>query len=145
MGHRDKVVKLGRTRAHRDATLSNMAMSLFIHRVIKTTDSKAKALKPIVDKIITLAKQDTLHAKRRVALKIKQKEVFKKLFSEIVPQFADRNSGFTRIVKLGVRKGDGAPMSVVELLTEKKAETTDKKGKKKATKKATKKTGKAAK
>lgn len=130
MGHRDKVVKLNRTKSHRDATLSNMAMSLFEHRIIKTTDSKAKALKPIVDRIISIAKQDTLHAKRQVALKIKQKDVFKKLFSEIVPQFGDRTSGFTRIVKLGVRKGDGAPMSVIELLIEPKADATAKKDKK---------------
>ncbi|MEA1979711.1 MAG: 50S ribosomal protein L17 [candidate division Zixibacteria bacterium] len=139
MGHRDKVKKLGRTKPHREALMSNMAMSLFIHRVIKTTDAKAKALKPVVDKIISTAKEDTLHSKRQVAKTIKQKDVFKKLFSEIVPQFSDRDSGFTRVVKLGVRRGDGAPMSVVELLTEKKVKETDKKDKKaKKTKKASK-------
>ena len=136
MGHRDKVKKLGRTKPHREALLSNMAMSLFTHRVIKTTDAKAKALKPVVDKIISTAKEDTLHAKRQVAKTIKQKDVFKKLFSEIVPQFSDRDSGFTRVVKLGVRRGDGASMSIVELLTEKKVEEKDKKDKK--TKKASK-------
>ena len=130
MGHRDKVKKLGRTKPHREALLSNMAMSLFTYRVIKTTDAKAKALKPVVDKIISTAKEDTLHAKRQVAKTIKQKDVFKKLFSEIVPQFSDRDSGFTRVVKLGVRRGDGAPMSIVELLTEKKVKETDKKAKK---------------
>ena len=139
MGHRDKVKKLGRTKPHREALMSNMAMSLFLHRVIKTTDAKAKALKPVVDKIISTAKEDTLHSKRQVAKTIKQKDVFKKLFSEIVPQFSDRDSGFTRVVKLGVRRGDGAPMSVVELLTEKKVKETDKKDKKaKKTKKASK-------
>jgi large subunit ribosomal protein L17 len=130
MGHRDKVKKLGRTKSHREAMLANMAMSLFTHRMIKTTDAKAKALRPFVDRIIATAKKDTLAAKRQVARTIRQKEVFKKLFTEIVPQFADRNSGFSRVIKLGVRRGDGAPMSVVELLTPKPLEESDKKGKK---------------
>jgi len=130
MGHRDKVKKLGRTKSHREAMLSNMAMSLFTHRVIKTTDSKAKALKPIVDRIITTAKENTLHAKRQVARTITNKEVFTKLFTEIIPQFSERNSGFARVIKLGVRRGDGAPLSVVELLTEKPKEEIDTKAKK---------------
>lgn len=130
MGHRDKVKKLGRTKPHREAMLANMAMSLFTHRVIKTTDAKAKALKPLVDRLISTAKQDTLHAKRQVARTVKNKDVFKKLFAEIVPQFAERNSGFSRVVKLGVRRGDGAPLSVVELLTEKPTEKADAKAKK---------------
>ncbi len=102
--------------------LANMAMSLFTHRVIKTTDAKAKALKPLVDRIIATAKKDTLHAKRQVARTVKNKDVFKKLITEIVPQFSERTSGFSRVVKLGVRRGDGAPISVVELLTEKPAD-----------------------
>ena len=130
MGHRDKVKKLGRTKPHREAMLANMAMSLFTHRVIKTTDAKAKALKPLVDRLISTGKEDTLHAKRMVARTINNKEVFKKLFAEIIPQFTDRTSGFTRVVKLGVRRGDGAPISVVELLTEKVVVETDDKGKK---------------
>lgn len=130
MGHRDKVKKLGRTKPHREAMLANMAMSLFTHRVIKTTDAKAKALKPLVDRLISTGKEDTLHAKRMVARTINNKEVFKKLFAEIIPQFTDRTSGFTRVVKLGVRRGDGAPISVVELLTEKVVVETDEKGKK---------------
>ena len=132
MGHRDKVKKLGRTRSHREAMLANMAMSLFTHRVIRTTDAKAKALKPLVDRIIATAKQDTLSAKRQVARTVKNKEVFKKLFSEIVPQFSERQSGFSRVIKLGVRRGDGAPISVVELLTQpSKAETEGKSKKEK--------------
>lgn len=130
MGHQDKVKKLGRTKSHREAMLANMVMSLFTHRVIKTTDAKAKALKPLVDRLISTAKKDTLTAKRQVAKTIHQKKVFKKLFGEIVPQFADRTSGFSRVVKLGVRRGDGAPVSVVELLTPKPVEESDKKGKK---------------
>ena len=107
-----------------------MAMSLFSHRIIKTTDAKAKALKPVVDRLISTAKQDTLHAKRQVARTVRQKDVFKKLFNEIVPQFADRTSGFTRVIKLGVRRGDGAAVSVVELLIDKKEVGPDKKAKK---------------
>jgi large subunit ribosomal protein L17 len=126
MGHRDKVKKLGRTKSHREAMLANMAMSLFTHRVIRTTDTKAKALKPLIDRIISTAKKDTLHAKRLVAKTIKNKEVHKKLFTEIIPQFTDRTSGFSRVIKLGVRRGDGAPISVVELLTEKPVEDTKK-------------------
>lgn len=136
MGHRDKIHKLGRTKSHREAMLANMAMSLFIHRVIKTTDSKAKALRPLVDRLISTAKKDTLASKRLVARTIRQKQVFKKLFKEIVPQFRERTSGFTRVIKLGVRHGDGAPMSVVELLTEKPKVETDKKKAKKAKKEA---------
>ena len=129
MGHRDKGKKLGRTKSHREAMLANMAMSLFTHRAIKTTDAKAKALKPLVDRIISTAKKDTLTAKRQVARTIPQKPVFKKLFAEIVPHFAERDSGFTRFIKLGVRRGDGAPISVVELLTPRPI-VEDKKGKK---------------
>ncbi|MDH3891460.1 MAG: 50S ribosomal protein L17 [candidate division Zixibacteria bacterium] len=140
MGHFDRVKKLGRTRPHREAMLGNMAMSLFQHRMIKTTDAKAKALRPLVDRLISTAKKDTLAAKRQVARTVKNKDVFKKLFSEIVPQFADRDSGFSRVIKLGVRRGDGAPLSVVELLIEKPKEADDKKDKKK--KKAAAKAGK---
>ncbi len=139
MGHQDKVTKLGRTRAHREAMLKNMAMSLFEHRVIKTTDAKAKALRPIVDRIIANAKKGTLASKREVAKSVHQKKIFKKLFNEIVPQFEERNSGFTRVVKLGVRRGDGAQMAVVELLTEAPKEEADKKDKKAKKKTAAKK------
>jgi len=117
MGHLDKVRKLGRTKPHREAMLNNMAMSLFTHRIIKTTDAKAKALRPFVDRIIKTAKKDTLASKRQVAKSIKVKSVFVKLYSDIVPQFTDRTSGFTRVIKVGTRRGDAAPMSVVELLT----------------------------
>lgn len=132
MGHQDKVVKLGRTRTHRDAMLANMAMSLFTHRVIKTTDAKAKALRPIVDRLISTAKKNTLASKRIVAKTVHDKEVFKKLYTDILPALGERHSGFTRVVKLGVRRGDGALMSVVELLTPRPVEEpeTDKKGKK---------------
>ena len=119
MGHQDKVKKLGRTKPHRESMMANMAMSLIQHRMIKTTDAKAKALRPIVDRLITTAKKDTLASKRQVAKTIHVKEVFKHFYAEVVPKFADRQSGFTRVMKLGVRRGDGAPISVVELLIEK--------------------------
>ena len=139
MGHRDKIKKLGRTKPHREAMLSNMAMSLILHRMIKTTEAKAKALQPVIDRLITTAKKDTLAAKRQVAKTVHVKDVFKKFFGEIVPQFADRDSGYTRVMKLGVRRGDGAPMSVVELLVEKpKVEADDKKKDKKKAKAAAK-------
>jgi large subunit ribosomal protein L17 len=111
--------------------LANMAMSLFEHRLIKTTDAKAKALRPLVDRLISTAKKDTLAAKRQVARTVKNKEVFKKLFADIVPKFADRDSGFSRVIKLGVRRGDGAPLSVVELMIDKPKKVDDKKDKKK--------------
>lgn len=130
MGHQDKVAKLNRTKSHREAMLANMAMSLFQHRVIRTTDARAKALRPLVDRLIVTAKKNTLASKRQVARTVHVKEVFTKLYGEILPQFAERTSGFTRVLKLGIRRGDGAPMSVVELLTAAPVETTDAKGKK---------------
>lgn len=130
MGHRDKVRKLGRTKPHREAMLSNMAMSLVLHRMIKTTDAKAKALRPVIDRLIVTAKKGTLASKRQVAKTIHVKDIFKKFFDEVVPQFADRDSGFTRVMKLGVRRGDGAPISIVELLIEKPKVEKDDKAKK---------------
>lgn len=117
--------------------LRNMAMSLFLHRTIKTTDAKAKALRPVVDRIIATAKENTLASKRLVAKTVTQKEVFKKLYSDIVPHFSNRQSGFTRVMKLGFRKGDNAPISIVELLTPKAVEVAEpEKGKKKSATKA---------
>jgi len=136
MGHRDKVKKLGRTKPHRESMLANMAMSLIQHRMIKTTEAKAKALRPVIDRLITTAKKGTLASKRQVAETVHVKEIFKKFYDEIVPQFADRDSGYTRIMKLGVRRGDGAPISVVELMIEKPKVEKDAKKKDKKTAKA---------
>jgi large subunit ribosomal protein L17 len=130
MGHRDKIKKLGRTKPHREAMLSNMAMSLVQHRMIKTTDAKAKALRPVIDRLISTAKKGTLASKRQVARTIHVKDIFKKFYGEVVPQFAERDSGFTRVMKLGVRRGDGAPMSVIELMIEKPKVEKDAKAKK---------------
>jgi large subunit ribosomal protein L17 len=137
MRHQIKVKKLGRPKAHREAMLANMATSLFANRTIETTETKAKELRRLTDRLITTAKEDTLAARRKVGRIIKDKAVMKKLFSEIIPQFKDRSSGFTRVMRKGFRRGDNAMISVVELLTEKpKVEKT--KGKKEKDKKSAK-------
>jgi large subunit ribosomal protein L17 len=109
--------------------LANMAASLFLHSKVKTTTPKAKALRPLVDRLISTAKEGSLHSKRLVASVVKDKEALKKLFQEIVPKLEDRNSGFSRVVKAGFRKGDSAEVSIVELLIEKpkEKETVEKK------------------
>jgi large subunit ribosomal protein L17 len=135
MRHQIKVNKLSRTKSHREAMLANLATSLFEHRMIETTEAKAKELKKLADRLISTAKADTVAARRQVGRTIQNKKVMQKLFTEIVPQFKDRPSGFTRVLKLGFRRGDSAMISVVELLTEKpKVEKT--KGKKDKEKKA---------
>jgi large subunit ribosomal protein L17 len=127
--HGRKTPKLSRTATHRDAMLANMAASLFLHSKVKTTTPKAKALRPLVDRLITIAKEGSLHSKRQVASVVRDKEALKKLFQEIVPKLQDRNSGYSRVVKAGFRKGDAAEVSVVELLVEKpkEKETAEKK------------------
>jgi large subunit ribosomal protein L17 len=136
MRHQIKVKKLNRTKPHREAMLANMATSLFEHHLIQTTETKAKELRRLTDRLISTAKADTLAARRRVARTIHDKKVLQKLFAEIVPQFQDRPSGFTRVVKVGFRRGDSAMISIVELLTEKpKVEKTKGKKDKKTAKK----------
>ena len=127
MQHGKKKFKLSRTHTHRDAALANMAAALFLHSKITTTSPKAKALRPLVDRLIATAKQGTLHSKREVASRVPHKEALKKLFQEIVPKFEDRASGFSRVVKAGFRKGDNAEMSVVELLFAKQEVVEEKK------------------
>lgn len=127
MQHGKKTVKLGRTTSHRDAMLANMAASLFLHEKITTTTPKAKALRPLVDRLITTAKQGTLASQRQVARTVRDKEAIKKLFREIVPKLDDRNSGYSRVVKAGFRRGDGAELAVIELLIERPVEVTEKK------------------
>jgi large subunit ribosomal protein L17 len=136
MRHGKKIKKLGRTKSHRKAMLANMAASLFMYQMIKTTETKAKEVRKLAEKLISLAKRGDLHAHRQVYDVIKDRKLVKKLFDEIAPKFADREGGYTRVSKLGARRGDGAPISVVELLLE-KPDKEDKKGKKrKAEKKA---------
>jgi len=102
--------------------LANMAASLFLHSKVKTTTPKAKALRPFVDRLISTAKEGSLHSMRQVASVVKDKEALKKLFQEVVPKLQDRSSGFSRVVKAGFRKGDNAEVSIVELLIEKPKE-----------------------
>ena len=126
MRHQIKVRKLSRPKSHREALLANLAISLFDNRTIQTTESKAKELKKVADRLITMAKKDTLAARRQVARTVKDKKVLKKLFNEIVPQFKERESGFTRVLRVGFRRGDAAMISMVELLTEKPKVDKDK-------------------
>ena len=111
--------RLGGSSSHQKAMLANLATSLFEHGRIKTTEPKARALRPYAEKLITHAKKGTLHNRREVLKKIRDKDVVHTLFAEIGPFFADRNGGYTRIIKVEARKGDNAPMAVIELVREK--------------------------
>lgn len=116
MRHRNIVKKLGRTAAHRKATMANLASALLQHKHIETTEAKARVTRRFAERLITLAKQGTLHARRIAFQRLKQKSAVKALFDEIAPRFKDRNGGYTRMVKLGRRSGDGAPVAVLELV-----------------------------
>jgi len=118
MRHRAKGRQLSRTSTHRRAMLNNMATSLFEHGRVVTTEAKAKELRPFAEKLITLARRGDLHARRLVERKIKDRDVLSRLFSEIGPRFAARPGGYTRILKLGHRPGDGAEMARIELVVE---------------------------
>ncbi|WP_068179464.1 50S ribosomal protein L17 [Mycobacterium sp. UM_CSW] len=111
--------RLGGSSSHQKALLANLATSLFEHGRIKTTEPKARALRPYAEKLITHAKKGTLHNRREVLKKIRDKDVVHALFAEIGPFYADRNGGYTRIIKVEARKGDNAPMAVIELVREK--------------------------
>ena len=111
--------RLGGSSSHQKALLANLATSLFEHGRIKTTEPKARALRPYAEKLITHAKKGTLHNRREVMKKIRDKDVVHTLFAEIGPFFSDRNGGYTRIIKVEARKGDNAPMAVIELVREK--------------------------
>ena len=116
MRHNNKGRALGRTSEHKEAMLRNMAMSLFRHGRIETTTAKAKELRPYAEKLITLAKQGDLHAKRLAARKIQDRDVLVALFDQIGPRFAERPGGYTRILKTGFRQGDGAETALIELV-----------------------------
>jgi large subunit ribosomal protein L17 len=131
MRHRIDHRKLGRTTEHRIAMLRNQAISLFKHDRVKTTLEKAKELRRFAEKLITLAKKDTLHARRIAARDVHDPDVLKKLFATLGPLYASRPGGYTRIVKLGFRKGDGAEVALIELVgREPKTEEKPAKGKK---------------
>ncbi|OQX90574.1 MAG: 50S ribosomal protein L17 [candidate division Zixibacteria bacterium 4484_95] len=146
MRHRKTVRKLGVKTAHRKAMMANMAASLITYGKIKTTVSRAKALLPVVSRLVTLGKKGDIHSRRLAFATLRDREILKKLFDEIAPEFKDRSGGYARIIRAGYRKGDGASMAVVEFLIEKKIEKKEEKkskaGKKteaKATKKSSKK------
>ena len=128
MRHRRAGKKLGRDSSHRQAMLRNMVTSLFKYEQLETTDAKAKRLRPVAEKIITLAKRGDLHARRQALAYIKDKAVTHRLFGDLRDRYMDRQGGYVRIVKKGNRRGDGAPLSVIQLLPE---EEGKKKGKKK--------------
>jgi large subunit ribosomal protein L17 len=114
MRHQKKTVKLGRTAEHRKALLANQVCCLIEHQRIRTTLAKAKAARPLAERMVTLGKRGSLHARRTAFAVLRQKDAVKKLFDEIAPRTADRNGGYTRIVKLGQRKSDSAPIAYLE-------------------------------
>jgi len=135
MRHQKKTIKLGSTAEHRKALLANQVCSLIEHQRIKTTLAKAKAVRPLAERMVTLGKNGSLHARRTALATLRQKSAVKKLFDDIAPRSAERNGGYTRIVKLGQRKSDSAAMAFVEwvdmaeVIEEKQAE--EKKAKRK--------------
>ncbi len=116
MRHRLKGRKLNRTASHRKAMFANMAVALIEHEQIVTTLPKAKELRSIVDKLITLGKRGDLHARRQAISRMRDVEQAKKLFDVLGPRYKDRNGGYTRVLKAGFRYGDNAPMAVIELV-----------------------------
>lgn len=108
--------RLGSNPSHQALMLSNLALSLFEHERVKTTEAKAKLLRPYAERLITKAKKGDVHNRRQVLSTIEDRAVVHKLFADIAPRFADRNGGYTRILKLGPRNGDGAPMALIELV-----------------------------
>src|ERR687889_740658 len=113
-----KGARLGGSAAHQRIILANLATQLFEHGKITTTESKARRLRPLAEKLITKAKRGDIHSRRLVLTTVKDKGVVHVLFTEIAPTFAEREGGYTRITKIGPRKGDNAPMAVIELVTE---------------------------
>jgi large subunit ribosomal protein L17 len=118
MRHRVKGKQLSRTASHRKALLANLATSLFKHDRIVTTEAKAKELRPYAERLITLARRGDLHARRLAESRLKDRDVTQRLFKDVAPRFATRPGGYTRIIKLGHRVGDGADIARIELLSE---------------------------
>src|SRR5215475_13838117 len=114
MRHQKKTIKLGRTAEHRKALLANQVCSLIEHQRIETTLAKAKAVRPLAEHMVTLGKNGSIHARRTALATLRQKSAVKKLFDDIAPRSAERNGGYTRIIKLGQRKSDSAPMAFIE-------------------------------
>ncbi len=116
MRHQRAGRKLGRDSAHRKALYSNLACALIEHSRIRTTEAKAKEVRPIVEKMITLGKRGDLHAHRQAVAFLRSKAIAHTLFADVAPRFADRPGGYTRVVKIGPRQGDAAPMAYLELV-----------------------------
>ena len=116
MRHRNKGRQLSRTATHRKATLRNLATSLFRHERIETTTAKAKELRPFAERLITLARRGDIHSRRLAGRNIQDRQVLGKLFDDIAPRYTERPGGYTRILKVGNRKGDAAEMSLIELV-----------------------------
>lgn len=135
MRHRKRVVKLGRMSSHRNAMFNNMAASMVVHKKIYTTLPKAKALIPVIDKLITWAKEGSLHSRRLAFRILKDRSLVKQLFGEVVSLAAGRSGGYTRIIKAGLRRGDGAQMAFIELIGQELLETKDTKKENKKNKK----------
>ena len=110
--------RLGGGPAHERLLLANLAVALFTHKSIQTTETKAKRLQPLADRLVTFGKRGDLHARRRVLAILRNKDATHELFAEIAPLVAERQGGYTRITKTGFRKGDNAPMAVIELVLE---------------------------
>jgi len=139
MRHRKKGKKLNRNTSQRKALFKNLIQSLILHEEIKTTESKAKAIKGLTDKLINKAKKGTLHTRRQISAFLPDKKAVNKLVDEIAPRFKKRISGFTRFVRLGRRQGDNAMIVKIGFVGKKKKEEEQAKGKKKKTKKENKK------
>lgn len=135
MRHRKDGYKLGRRTAHRWALFRNLLVALFRHERITTTEAKAKAIRPLADQMITLAKRENLHARRQVLAMVPDDEVVRKMFDTVAARFADRHGGYTRIIKAGVRPGDGAPTVLLELVDRPETTADKDKGKGKGEKK----------
>jgi large subunit ribosomal protein L17 len=132
MRHGNAIKKLGRTSSHRKAMLRNMVTSFIKHEKIRTTDLKAKELKKVAEKMVTLGKRGDLHARRQALAFVRDRDAVAKLFEELSARFKNRAGGYTRIVKIGYRVGDNAPMSMIEFLSEEKKAKAKAKPKKKA-------------
>ena len=152
MRHLNKGRGLSRSPSHRKALLANLAQELFLHKRVRTTLAKAKELRPYAEKLVTTAKKGHLAARRQVLEHLSRTAIVKMLFEEIAPLFAERNGGYTRIIRLNPRIGDSAPLAVIELVgfetikpVQEKAETEKKEAKKAAAKKTAKKASKETK
>ena len=127
MRHQKTGRKLGRNSSHRRAMFRNMVTSLFKYEQLETTDAKAKELRPIAEKMIALAKRGDLHARRQALAYMTDKKVTHRLFEDLKDRFLDRQGGYVRIIKKGVRKGDSAPVSVIQLVSKGSEKTEEKK------------------